>query len=445
MTTDANLDTGLVEVSPGGEASCRLEVRNTGPIVESYVIEVLGDAAGWAQAEPPSLAVYPGSAESVTISFRPPRSAQVPAGERPFAVRVTPTENPDEEVVPEGTVRVLPFAELAPELLPRTSRGRWGGRHELSVANLGNVPVGLALTGGDPDNRLRVAVDPPNLGVAPGEAAFVRVRVRSRRLLWRGHPVTLPFQVAVASEETPPAVLDGATVQEPLLPQGLGRVVAALVVLALLGAGLWYALLRPSVRSLAEEVAQERVAPVAQQASAADSKAQEAIDRTDPNAAPRPSGPTPSNPPVPPPAPTRSPSPTPPAAAPALPPGAQSANRRLSVTAGTGATRTDQYTVPSGRVFVLTDIFLQNPQGDEGRLELVVDGATVLTVALNNFRDLDYHMVSPMEVRAGRVITLRAACRKAGTTLDGAGGGGGQCRDYALLNGYTRTASTPAP
>jgi hypothetical protein len=442
MTTDANLDADLVEVSPGGEAGCRLEIRNAGPIVESYAIEVLGDAAGWARVEPPAVTVYPGSAESVTVLFSPPRSAQVPAGERPFAVRVTPVENPDARVVPEGVVRVLPFAELAPEILPRTSRGRWGGRHEVSVTNQGNVPLAVTLAAGDPDNRLRLAVRPPQLTVAPGEAAFVRVRARARRFLWRGHPVTLPFQVSVTSDETAPATMDAATVQEPLLPRGLGRVVAALLVLALLAAGLWHALLRPTVKSLAEEAAQEQIAPVARQASAAESraqqaegKAQQAVDAV----SPRPSGPTPSNPVLP-------PSPTPGPGVPAIPPGGTSFGHRLSVTTGGGSTRTDRYTVASGQVFVLTDIFLQNPQGDEGRLELVVDDRTLLTVALNNFRDLDYHMVSPIEVPAGRAISLRVTCRRAGTALDGAGGGGGQCRDYALLNGYTRRATpTPAP
>ncbi|MFG1951413.1 hypothetical protein [Micromonospora sp. NPDC048830] len=436
MTTDANLDADFVEVSPGGEATCRLEVRNDGPIVESYTIEVLGDAAGWARVEPAAVTVYPGSTESVTVHFGPPRSPRVPAGERPFAVRVTPAENPDARVVPEAVVRVLPYAEIAPEILPRTSRGRWGGRHEVSVANLGNAPIGVALAAGDPDNRLRLAVRPAQLAVAPGEAAFVQVRARSRRLLWRGHPVTLPFQVAITSDDAPPATMDAATVQEPVLPQGLGRVVAALVVLALLGAGLWYALLRPTVKSLAEEAAQDQVAPVARQASAADTKAQQAVDAI----SPRPSGPTPGNPVLPP-----SPTPTTRPGLPAVPPGGTSFSRRLAVTAGGGSTRTDQYTVASGRVFVLTDIFLQNPQGDEGRLDLVVDGTTVLTVALNNFRDLDYHMVSPIEVPAGRVISLRATCRRAGTALDGAGGGGGQCRDYALLNGYTRRSTTAAP
>ncbi|MFU8850486.1 hypothetical protein ACNAW0_05825 [Micromonospora sp. SL1-18] len=438
MTIDANLDTDLVEVSPGGEASCRLEVRNGGPIVESYVIEMLGEPAGWASVEPPTVSVYPGSAESVAVRFHPPRSARVVAGERPFAVRVTPTETPDAQVVPEGTVRVLPFAEIAPEILPRTSRGRWGGRHELSVANRGNVPLGLTMTGSDPDNRLNVAIRPPQVTVAPGATEFVRVRARPRRLLWRGHPVTVPFQVGVTSDDTPPATLDAATVQEPLLPRGLARVVAALLVLALIGVGLWYALLRPTVKSLAEEAAQEQVAPVAQQARAADaraqqadSKAQQAVDAVAPAAvSPLP---TPSTR-VPP------PSPTPGAGVPAIPAGADSFSRRLSVTAGAGTTRTDRYTVAARRVFVLTDIFLQNPQGDEGRLDLVVDGTTVLTVALNNFRDLDYHLVSPIEVPAGRVISLRATCRRAGTALDGAGGGGGRCRDFALLNGYNRPA-----
>lgn len=437
MTTDAHLDTDLVEVGPGSEATCRLEVRNGGPIVESYLFEVLGEPAGWASVDPPSVTVYPGAVESVTVRFQPSRSAQVPAGERPFAVRVTPAENPDGQVAPEGTVRVLPFAEVASEILPRTSRGRWGGRHDLSVTNLGNVPLGLALAGRDPDRKLTVVVRPPQVTVAPGEAAFVRVRARARRLRWRGHPVTLPFQVDVTSDDVPPASLDAATVQEPLLPQGLGRLVAALLVLALLGAGLWFTLLRPTVRSLAEEAAEERVAPVAQQArdagtraQQADSKAQQAVDAV------RPGQPTPSNPVLPP-----SPTPTGRPGVPTIPAGGESFIEPLSVTVGNGGTRTDRYTVPSGRVFVLTDIFFQNPQGDEGRLELLVDGRTVLTAALNNFRDLDYHMVSPIEVPAGDAISLRVTCRRGGNALDGAGGGGGQCRDFALLNGYTRSTA----
>ncbi|MDZ5446381.1 hypothetical protein U2F26_27215 [Micromonospora sp. 4G57] len=124
---------------------------------------------------------------------------------------------------------------------------------------------------------------------------------------------------------------------------------SVLLVLALMGVGLWYALLRPTVKSLAEEAAQEQVAPVARQASAADTraqqaddKAQQAVDAVAPGASP-------------------SPTPTVRPGVPAIPDGGQSSSRRLSVTAGAGAIGTDRYTVPFRRVFVLTDTFLQNP------------------------------------------------------------------------------------
>lgn len=429
MTTDATLDRSTVEVSPGGEALCVLEVHNNGSIVESYVFDVVGEAAGWTTVEPATVSVYPGTSERVTVRFHPPRTARVAAGELPFAVRVVPTEDMSTQVVPEGVLLVLPFTDMVADVVPRTSRGWRGGWHEVSVANRGNAPTSLVVAATDPDDRLRFAVRPVQLTVGAGQATFVKVRAQTRKLLWRGFPVTMPFQVALAPDEAPPTVLDAATVQTPILPRNLGRIIAAIVVLALVGVGLWYALLRPTVRSLAEEASQEQLAPLAQKAEQAENKAQQAVDAvTKPGGAgapvPTPSGATPGG------------------SGTGVPAGAQSFNRRLAVTAGNGTTRTDQYVVPNNRTLVLTDIFLQNPQGDEGRLDLVIDGRPVLTVALANFRDLDYHMVSPIEVAAGQVVTLRVSCRTAGPALDGAGGAG-QCRDFSLLGGYLRTRTTP--
>ncbi|MEV4758115.1 hypothetical protein AB0J86_23770 [Micromonospora sp. NPDC049559] len=441
MTTVANLDRPIVEVTPGDEAVCLLEIHNTGPIVESYVVDVVGDVAAWTTVEPATVSVYPGTSERVELHFRPPRSAAVPAGELPYAVRVTPTERPDELTVPEGTVHVLPFFETGAEIVPRTSKGRWGAQHEVSIANRSNTPVQIALAGSDPDARLKLGFQPTQLTVAPGEAAFVKVRARPKGLLWRGHPVTFPFQVVVESDATPPTSLDAATVQSPILPANLGRVLAALLVLLLVGAGLWYTLLRPAVKSAAKEATQEQLAPIAQKADQANDNAQKAVDTVTGGGAPggaatrppaNPGGAQPGGP-------------AGGAAAPGIPPGAQAFADRLATTSGPNVTRTDQYTVPNGRTFVLTDIFLQNPQGDSGRLDLVVDGATVLTVALNNFRDLDYHLVSPIEVAAGDVVQMRVTCQTPGPALAGAGPGG-QCRDFSLLSGYHRILRpTPTP
>lgn len=444
MTTYASLDRQTMEVTPGEEATCLLEIRNDGAIVESYTTEVVGEAAAWTVVEPAEFSVYPGTSERVTLRFRPPRSAQVPAGELPYAVRVASVERPDDVVVPEGTLHVHPFIETAAEIVPRTSKGRWGAAHEVSIDNRSNTPVLLAVTGSDPDANLDLAFRPEQLQLGPGQAAFVKVKARPRKVLWQGYPITHPFQVVVAPQDAPPATLDASTMQVPLLPRNLGRVLAALIVLALALAGLWWGLLRPAVQSAAKEATQQQIAPIERKAEEANTNAQRAAGDASSAAAAVGAGRTPAGgvPPggAPPDGGGNNPAPRP-----AVPEGSSSFSRRLAVTTATGASRSDQYTVPDNRTFVITDIILQNPQGDEGRLDLIVDGTTVLTVALNNYRDLDYHFVSPIETREGRVVRIRVTCRRAGPALAGAGASG-QCRDFALLSGYLRgQRQTPTP
>ncbi|WP_213450321.1 COG1470 family protein [Rhizomonospora bruguierae] len=433
MSTVAALEQPAVEVLPGAEAVCGLRIRNDGPIVESYAIEVLGDVAEFASAEPSTLSVFPGTDGYALVRFTPPRTSRVPAGDLPYAVRVMPVERPDDQVVPEGLVRILPFTETGAELTPRTSKGWRGARHEVAIDNRGNVPLQVGVGGSDPDNRLAIATRPAALTVAPGQAAFVTVAVRPRRLLWRGQPVTYPFQVLLAPEADPPVTLDGATVQTPLVPRGAGRVLAALLILLLLGAGLWWGVLRPAVRSAAREATAEQIAPVQQKAVEASAAAEKAVQAASGGggAATQPTG--------------GAPAPTPTAVPPGtVPDGTTPVTRRLTTSSGGGGTDTSRYTVPAGRTITLTDIFFQNPQGDDGRLDLLVDGQTLFTQSLANFRDLDYHLVSPIEMKAGAVVSLRVTCGAPGRTLAGATGGT-RCREFALLGGFQRRTPTPNP
>lgn len=448
MTTFASLERPSVEVTPGEEATCLLEVRNEGHLVESYTTEVIGEAAAWTVVEPAEFSVYPGTSERVALHFRPPRSAAILAGELPYAVRVTSVEHPDDVAVPEGNLQILPFVETAAEIVPRTSRSRWGAAHEVSVDNRSNVPLLVMVGGSDPDARLDLVFRPEQLQLGAGQAAFVKVKARPKKVLWQGFPVTFPFQVVVAPEEAPPTTLDASTMQVPILPRNLGRVLAALIVLALALAGLWWGLLRPAVQSAAKEASQEQIAPIEQKANEANTKADQAAGAaaTASSAVAAPRAPGGGAPPAAPGGDVGAPP-----QRPAAPAGSTAFSRRLSTTTPNGSSRTDQYTVPNNRTFVVTDIILQNPQGDEGRLDLIVDGATVLTVALNNFRDLDYHFVSPIETTEGRVVSVRVTCRRAGPPLAGSGSSG-QCRDFALLSGYLRSpqpsptpASTPSP
>src|SRR5688572_12010054 len=135
MSTTASLDSSSVRLDPGDQVVIPLQIRNNGEIVEGYKIEVVGAPAAWATVEPETVSLYPGSSTTATVSFHPPRSAQVPAGEQQFGVVVTPAEHPDEAVVPEGVIEVLPFLETTAELMPHTSQGSRHGRHQVAVDN----------------------------------------------------------------------------------------------------------------------------------------------------------------------------------------------------------------------------------------------------------------------------------------------------------------------
>lgn len=84
LTTISN---GVQSVAPGSQIVFTLEIRNLGRTVDQLTTEVLGDAAAWAQVEPPSLNLLPGTSGTVTVRFRPPRSSAVLAGRVNFGDR----------------------------------------------------------------------------------------------------------------------------------------------------------------------------------------------------------------------------------------------------------------------------------------------------------------------------------------------------------------------
>jgi hypothetical protein len=185
------------EVEPGESVSWSYRIRNSGQVVDQFMIDVVGDAGEWATAEPAEVNLFPGGEEEVTITFAPPRSSSVPAGEVAFAVRIVSSEDTAGSAVVEGTIRVLPFDEMNAELVPRTIRLKRRGTTELAVDNAGNTSRSVQFFIEQEEDNLRVIVDPTVMDLTPGKATFANVTVRPKRTFWRGQPKTLPFQIAV--------------------------------------------------------------------------------------------------------------------------------------------------------------------------------------------------------------------------------------------------------
>ena len=227
---------GVVSAVPGGESSCVVRVRNTGHVVDSYTITVLGKPAAWATPMPAVLSLFPGAEGEATVSFRPPRSHDVPAGPMDFAVRVVATEDPDGSVVEEGVLTIDAYTDLAARITPRTSETKRVARHTVTVDNRGNAPVTVDVSASDPDEQLAFDLRPPQLTIQPGQTGNAVVKAMARRGFARGTDRHRPFQAMVTPQPAgmhPPTLLDATLVQRAGLPRFVPALVAAAVVIAL--------------------------------------------------------------------------------------------------------------------------------------------------------------------------------------------------------------------
>jgi hypothetical protein len=240
-----------IEVVPGEQAQLALRLQNTGMVVDRIVLDVLGDAAEWAQVEPAQVNLLPGAAEQVHIKFTPPRVASLAPGEVPFALRAMSTEDPEGSSIEEGHVRVAEFADLGVQLVPKSATGRRSARFRLVVENRGNRPEPLRLEPFDPDAKLGFKTRPAAFVARPGTATFVRLKAVPRKTFFRGPNRTLPFEISALPEEGMVASDEGVMLEKQVLPEWLFPLIAVAAVVCGVLFALWFTVLRPVVNSAA--------------------------------------------------------------------------------------------------------------------------------------------------------------------------------------------------
>jgi hypothetical protein len=414
MGAEAMIRPDILPVVPGGQARGEITVRNTGQVVDSFTLSVVGEAAAWAACEPPALSLFPGQTAAAYVIVAPPLTSQVPCGPLPFAVRVASSEDPAGSVVEEGRLDIAPLPLVTADLAPRTgrSRGLRHSRHQVILDNHGNAPAPVELVGGDEADTVYVQVQPPGLVVPPGGTASARVRVRARRRFWRGSKETHQFYVLAGPPDEMPQRCDGSLVQSAVLPSWLPRAVALGVAAAVALAALWFGLVRPAVQKAATTAALTAVhaarpgspgggptsgagqngvtPPGGGGASTSPAVSPSAAKSPSPSASPSKS-------------PSPSPSPTPKPAKPAPVPFMTVLN---SGTAG--------LTEPAKHQLAITDLVVQDPAGDQGILSLTVNGQTIYTEQLADFPDYDLHFLTPIIVKAGQSLKMTVNCGNSG-------------------------------
>jgi len=212
--------------------------------------------------------------------------------------------------------------------------------------------------------------------------------------------------------------LDGALLQEAVLPPWFARAVVALIALVVVLVILWLFVLKPSIQSAASEA-------VASPLGDLRSDVNKALE----NAGLPTMGPGEGGAASPTPAPTSGssggaggsaapPTPAPTPGGPFIPGLGNPVDGRL--------VQGSAPVVPAGTLF-LTDLVFSNPNGREGALVLTRDGKPLYEMRLENFRDIDYHFVTPIVVAAGHELALSLSCT-----------GGATCDPSVLYSGYLR-------
>ena len=252
MSLWTSLEPASATVDPGGSTRVRLRLRNTGDVVDEYRFEPVGSIAPWTAVEPQTLRLYPGTTGTVDLTFTPPRTPDATAGPNPYAVRITPTEHPEAVTVPEGNLTITPFTEVRAELVPPTVKGRFRGRPQLAVDNLGNTRLTASISGSDNGDQLSYDIHPGNVQIEPGRAAFVKASLKPRKIIWFGPKEQRPYTLNVLRSGANPLPVEGTYLQRGFLPRWLATFLGAVLALALTFLMLWIAY-KPQVRTAATE------------------------------------------------------------------------------------------------------------------------------------------------------------------------------------------------
>ena len=423
MAVIVKLPGDVVQVVPGAVATVSVTIRNTGTIVDQFTVEVLGDAAAWSTVEPTTISLFPAAEGQVLVNFAPPRSASVPAGTVVFGIRVVSREDPAGSAVEEGMLSIAAFTDTTAELLPRTSTGSRAATHNLAIDNRGNAALNATVQGSDADNLVNVGVTPPGLVIDPGTAAFARIRVAPRKSFWRGQPKTRPFKVQVETPGSAPLVLDGTMVQHAVLPGWFGKALLACLALLILATLLWFGLLAPAIKTTAEQALSD--AGYTPHPAAAGATPTPAATVTSGATATAHGTPTSAATPVVTPAPTLppGPSPTPPPLFAGTP-----MDGRLTANTGTASLTSLQ----PGSVLYITDLVFENPDGLFGSAQLIRGSLVIASLRLENYRDLDFHYVTPIVVRAAGKMYFSASCTTGLSTS-----APGPCTPSVYFSGFT--------
>ncbi len=392
MTVTASFQPQRITSTPGEPAALVLRVHNEADADETVKLTPTGELADRTALQADTLELRPSEIFEVPVVVDV--NAALPAGVHMSSIAVA---GPSGTSQADAAIEVVEVAAYAATLDPPQSRSGTAGRHRVVVSNQGNTPMLVELTAEVLGDHARVDLATPATHLEPGAEAKVDLRVEPTSRFWRGTEIDHDFVVHAVGSDGRPTDLPGRYQQTPRVAAWLLPALVGALIALLLGALLWWLVLRPSVESIAQDQAEEALA--ADRLTLLELIAD--LERSAAEAEELPFG-------------------TP-------------ADLRLEAAAPAGETATESFVVSSGRDLSITDVVFQNPSGAIGRVALLRDGEVLLESELANFRDLDFHFVAPFSYEGGSTVAIELTC-------DTPGPGASECTVGTSIIGFVDDA-----
>lgn len=395
-----------ISIVPGASTSLTLQLQNVGDHTESYTIIPAGLSAAWTTITRPNVTLFGGSQDLVEVIIRPPAIYSTTAGPTPVAVRVISQTDPDESIVAETIANVSGFDDRRVTTLQPVRRARRRAQFEFMIENHGNNLANCRLRLVDATNRVDGTFDPPAVGVAPGSSSLVRLNAKATGGTFRRYERQLDFEIEATEPDHDPATGIATLIQSPTVSaSAIGKVLATAAVIGAVVLA-WFGVVRPELRDAADRAVDERIGDLGG-TTATTAVPATTVAQPDVTVAP---GDADAGTPV---------------------------SYRIAVDVGVTQTRSEDITVPPDSEFLLTDVVVQNPNGDLGTAQLLRNGDILYEFALGQMASANEFQprVTPIPFAPSDSIVLSVQCDVVGRTS------GTGCEVAALLGGVLTPAA----
>ena len=399
-----------ISVRPGESTSLSLAVENVGDHTESYTVIPAGLSAAWTTVTRPNITLFGGSRDVIEVVIRPPAIHSTTAGPTAVSVRVIPQASPDDAVVAETIATVTSFDDRRITALQPLQRGRRRATFEFMIENHGNNLASCRLHLIDPSQRVDGSFDPPAVGVAPGSASLVRLKLAAKRSFFRRNERQLDFEVEATEQDHAPATGRATLIQPPTIPAGtVFKTLAAAAAIAAIVIG-WFSVVKPAIEDAAASAVDDRIEALG--AAGADGSVTVATtapvsSTTLPDTASNDAG------------------------ALVATEAGEPVAYRVAVDVGINQNRSESISIPPDSRFMLSDIVFQNTNGDLGTAQLLRNGDVLYEIDLGEMNSANEFQprITPIPFEPNDNVVLVIDCLAAGRPS------GTGCEIAALLGG----------